>query len=349
MEDGRIRVRPVFAVLIAASIVGTVALCFYPQPREVPAVPPRPASTTAGHEARRRIASVDVGGWKSASAAPASARTAPSTNAVDRLQEIRERFRALAAGDPAVALRAAKEISNETERKAALFALLDALKHGDVAKAADGSGQSGQELENNLGIALAQSDPALAVVWANELADAAGRTTILEFAAITLLKSDPAAAMALSQQVAESDRAAFYQALFSGWATYNTQAAFDAAGAMDDPDDRDTALQSIQSVAPVGIGALLSMDNGYPVVAGLMPGAAADLSGQLAVGDRIIAVSQGDGDFESVQGMSLNQIVGQVRGPVGTVVELAIIPANADPGSEPEYVAIPRGQILFQP
>jgi len=349
MEDGRTRVRPVFAVLFAASIVGTVVLFFYPRPREVPAAPSQPASTTADHEARRRTASVDFGGLKSAAGAPASARTAPSTNRVDHLQEIRERFRALAAGDPALALRAARAISDETERKAALFALLEALKHGDVAKAADGSGQSGQELENNLGIAVAQSDPALAVVWANELADAAGRTTILEFAAITLLKSDPAAAMALSQQVAESDRAAFYQALFSAWAGYNTQAAFDAAGALDDPDDRDSALQTIQSVAPVGIGAALRMDDGFPVVNSLMPGAAADMSGQLAVGDRIIAVSQGDGDFESVQGMSLQEIVGQVRGPAGTVVELAIIPANADPGSEPEFVAIPRGQILFQP
>lgn len=342
MEEGRTGMRQFFAVL--ALLVGAVGFFFYTRPSPVPAVPPRAASTTVGHGAtvapvaRRPMAS-----------SAETARTAPSTNLVDRLQEIRERFRALAVGDPALALRMAKGIIGETERKAALDAILDALKHGDVAEAADRSGQSGQQLENNLGIALAQSDPALAVVWANELADAAGRTTILEAAAVTLLKSDPGAAEALGQQVAESDRASFYQALFSAWAAYDTQAALDAAGALDDASLRDASLQSIHSVAPVGIGTALGMDNGFPVVTALIPGAAADLSGQLAVGDHIIAVGQGDGEFESVQGMSLQEIVGAVRGPPGTVVELVIIPADADPASEPEYVAIPRGQILFQP
>jgi hypothetical protein len=349
MNDGRTGARSVLAVLSAALIVGAAAFSFYSRPSAVPAVPPQPASTTAGLSRRHIASSTNVGGQKGASAAPATARTAPSTNLVDRLQEIRERFRALALGDPALALRAARQIVDETERKAALIALLDALKHRDVAEAADRSGQSGQQLENNLGIAVAQSDPALAVVWANELGDAAGRTAILEAAAVTLLKSDPAAAEALIQQVAESDRSSFYQALFSAWAAYDTQAAFDAAGALDDAALRDAALQTIQSVAPVGIGAALGMDNGFPVVTDLMPGAAADLSGQLAVGDHIIAVAQGDGEFESVQGMSLQEIVGAVRGPPGSVVELAIIPADADPGSPPEYVAISRGQILFQP
>jgi hypothetical protein len=277
-----------------------------------------------------------------------TARTAPSTNLVDRLQEIRARFRALGAGDPALALRMAKGIADKTERKAALGALLDAWKHGDVVEAASRSGQSGQELENNLGIALAQSDPPLAIIWANELADAAGRTAILEAAAVVLLKTDPSAAMALVQQLPVSDRANFNQALFSAWAAYDTQAALDAAAALDDAALRDAALQTIHSVAPVGIGAALGIDNGYPVVTQLMPGAAADLSGQLAVGDHIIAVGQGDGEFESVQGMTLQEIVGAVRGPPGSVVELAIIPAD-DPDSEPEYIVIQRGQILFQP
>jgi C-terminal processing protease CtpA/Prc len=47
----------------------------------------------------------------------------------------------------------------------------------------------------------------------------------------------------------------------------------------------------------------------------------------------------------AVKGMSLREIVGAVRGPPGSVVELAIIPADADPASEHEYVAIPRVQI----
>jgi len=339
MEDGRIGVRQFFAVLALLA----VAIFFYSRPSAVPAVPPRAASTTAGHSAtvapiaRRPIPS-----------SAETARTAPSTNLVDRLQEIRARFRALAAEDPALALRMAKGIADETERKAALDTILDAWKHGDVAEAADRSGQTGQQLVNNIGIVLAQSDPALAVVWANELADAAGRTTILEIAAVRLLKSDPTAAMALGQQIADNDRANFYQGIFSTWAAYDTQAALDAAAALADAALRDAALQTIQSVAPVGIGAALGLDNGYPVVTQLMPGAAADLSGQLAVGDHIIAVGQGNGEFESVQGMSMQEIVGAVRGPPGSVVELAIIPAD-DPDSEPEYIVIQRGQILFQP
>jgi len=53
---------------------------------------------------------------------PPAAAEAPAvaTNKLDRLSQIRETFRALAAGDKTTALRAAKQIVDETERETTL-------------------------------------------------------------------------------------------------------------------------------------------------------------------------------------------------------------------------------------
>src|SRR2546423_1596568 len=57
-------------------------------------------------------------------AAQKAAPAASATNKLDRLAQIREEFRRLAAGDPGIALRAAKEQTDGTERETALLTLV---------------------------------------------------------------------------------------------------------------------------------------------------------------------------------------------------------------------------------
>src|SRR5579872_1873069 len=47
-----------------------------------------------------------------------------ATNKLERLRQTRERFQALAAGDPSVALKAAKQIADDNERETALLTLV---------------------------------------------------------------------------------------------------------------------------------------------------------------------------------------------------------------------------------
>src|SRR5208282_5706091 len=53
-------------------------------------------------------------------------------NKAERLAQLRETFRAMAAGDPKAALRAAKQLTDETERETALLALVTEWKHGEL-------------------------------------------------------------------------------------------------------------------------------------------------------------------------------------------------------------------------
>ncbi len=94
-----------------------------------------------------------------------------------------------------------------------------------------------------------------------------------------------------------------------------------------------------------GIGASLRREAEYTVVVDLIKGGPAERSGQLAPRDKIIAVAQGDGEFEDVVDMRLDNVVKKIRGPKGTVVRLTIIPADARDPSETREVRLVRDRI----
>jgi len=268
---------------------------------------------------------------------------------LDRLEQIRELFRSLAAGDPTKALRAAKQITDPTERDTALMTLVTEWKHGELSPPVDRAREiSEYGLEAGLGMELAKSDPALARLWADELTDPAGRAAVLGEAALTTVKTDPSSAFAMSGELPESDRAKFNQSLLAGWASQDTDAAIQWADQITNATDHDAAIQAIRSAAPVGIGTAIKIEDGYPIISGLVPGGAADSGGQLHVGDRIVALSEGNGQFLGVQNMPLPDVVDAIRGEPNTVLQLQIIPAGADPASRPTTISIARSQIRFQ-
>jgi hypothetical protein len=302
-----------------------------PEKAVVPAPSTNAPSTHLGHVTSKPLVTPD-----------------PPVSKAQRLAELREMFRKLAAGDPATALRAAKQVADPTERETALLALLTEWKQGELdppirrARAIVNFG-----LEAGLGLELVKY-PDLAVLWANELTSGPGRTAILSETATTMADSDPNAAFALSQQLPQDERRLFVDSLLGNWAQKDTDAALLWAEQLSDDGERAAALLAIRSVAPVGIGAELSLDEGYPTIRQLVSGNAADFSGQLHQGDRILAVAQGDNAFTDVRRLSLQDVVGMIRGTPGTVVQLQILPANAPPDAVPQTVSIVRGQVKFK-
>lgn len=95
----------------------------------------------------------------------------------------------------------------------------------------------------------------------------------------------------------------------------------------------------------IGIGALLSSEDGYCVIKELMPGSPALLSKQIQVNDKIIAVAQKGEEPVDVIGMNLRKVVQLIRGHKGTPITLTLIPADATDNSLRKTVTIVRDVV----
>jgi hypothetical protein len=270
------------------------------------------------------------------------------TNTLERLNRIRQSFVALAAGNPTNALRAAKDLTNGTERETALLALVTQWTQGHLSSPQERAYYiSTYGIEAGLGIELA-NNPDLALLWANELTEGAGRAAVLRRTAASLVNSDPTAAFALGDQLPPEEQRNFLDAVFAGWGGSDTDAALKYADQIQDPAERDAAIAAIRTTAPVGIGAALSIQDGYAVINQLFPGTPAELSGQIHPGDRIVALAQGDNAFIDARGMPLKDIVDMVRGAPNTTLQLQLLASDAGPDAAPRTVSILRNQLKFR-
>jgi hypothetical protein len=270
------------------------------------------------------------------------------TNKLERLNRIRQSFVALAAGNPTNALRAAKDLTNDTERETALLALVTQWTQGHLSPAQDRAHYiATYGVEAGLGVELA-NNPELAVLWANELTEGEARAAVLRRTAAALVGSDPTTAFALGEQLPAEEQRKFLDAVLASWGAADTDAALKYADQLQDPAERDAALAAIRTMAPVGIGAALSIQDGYAVINQLIPGTPAELSGQVHPGDRIIALAQGDGAFVDARGLPLKDIVDMVRGAPNTTLQLQLLGADAGPDSPPRTVSILRNQLRFK-
>jgi carboxyl-terminal processing protease len=96
-----------------------------------------------------------------------------------------------------------------------------------------------------------------------------------------------------------------------------------------------------------GIGATLQSEDGYTVIRSIVAGSPAEKSKQLKIGDKVVGVAQGDGDFADVIDEKLNKVVDQIRGAKGTKVRLQTIPEGAD-SSVRKVVTIIRDEIKLE-
>ena len=311
------------------------------------AEPPEPAPTPKPIESAAPARPPASAARSRSPAQPLLEQIPAPLNKADRLAQLRDTFRALAKGDPKTAMSAAKQLTDEIERETALLTLVTEWKHGELdppQRRAWAVANFG--LEAGLGVELAHN-PDLAVLWANELTEGQGRTVVLEHAALAMLGTDPAGAVALSQSL-QAGGHPFFDSIFSNWAQQDTDAALQYAGQLPDPTERDAAMKAIQNVAPVGIGAELRVEDGVAVINRLMAGAPAELGGQLQPGDRIVAAAQGNNSFVDARGMALADVVQAIRGAPGTLLQLQVLSADAPADSAPRTVAIFRGQIKYK-
>jgi thiol-disulfide isomerase/thioredoxin len=93
-----------------------------------------------------------------------------------------------------------------------------------------------------------------------------------------------------------------------------------------------------------GIGAALEIRDGKVLVSKILPETPAGECGEIAPGDQILAVGEGDDEPVDVAGMKLAAIVGTIRGLAGTTVRLTIRPAGKSP-ADLLVVSLTRGNF----
>lgn len=98
-----------------------------------------------------------------------------------------------------------------------------------------------------------------------------------------------------------------------------------------------------------GIGAMLRNEREHTVVQGIIAGGPAHLSKRLHVGDRIVAVGNGEGGkFRDIVGWRLEDVVDLIRGPKGTTVYLKVLRKDAVPGAGTESIALVRQKVKLE-
>ncbi|HEX8202503.1 MAG TPA: S41 family peptidase, partial [Isosphaeraceae bacterium] len=78
-----------------------------------------------------------------------------------------------------------------------------------------------------------------------------------------------------------------------------------------------------------GIGASLSVEDGFPIVKEIVPGGAADKDGRLAPEDKIVGIEADEGKVVDFVEKKLADVVRMIRGPRGTKVRLIVQPADS--------------------
>ena len=103
------------------------------------------------------------------------------------------------------------------------------------------------------------------------------------------------------------------------------------------------------SLSYEGIGASLQLVDDYVTVQNVLPGGPAAVSGQLNANDRIISVGEGKmGKGQDVIGWRLDDVVQLIRGKVGTVVRLNVLPAGAAPGTPEKVIELTRNKVTLE-
>ncbi len=96
-----------------------------------------------------------------------------------------------------------------------------------------------------------------------------------------------------------------------------------------------------------GIGAQLQMENEMVTIKMIIAGGPAFKEKSLQINDRIVAVAQGNGEFEDIIGWRLDAAVAKIKGKKGTVVRLKVLPAGAALSTPPKTVTLTREKIVL--
>jgi carboxyl-terminal processing protease len=94
---------------------------------------------------------------------------------------------------------------------------------------------------------------------------------------------------------------------------------------------------------------VLQRQDEFVVIRTLVPGGPAASTGKIKVGDRVVAVGQGDkGAMTDVVGWRIDDVVDQIRGTKGTKVRLDVLPADAGIDGKHVLVSIVRDKVKLE-
>ncbi len=239
-----------------------------------------------------------------------------------------------------------RELSGVLGRAAASLAATDpatALAMGDSL----GGFERGQFL-SRFAMGWAQTEPDAAREWAMEIEDPRMRSRVLDRILAAEASNNPELAARNFQNMPADTpqpiRARTAAQIASEWAGRDTLAAMQWASGLPEA-ERAAAQRSIARVAPVGIGANLTAgSDGVPVIENILPNTPA--SGTLNAGDRILAVSGGDGGWVSTRSVSTRELSSMIRGEPNTFVSLQV----QSPGeTSPRVITLGRQQLIYAP
>lgn len=97
-----------------------------------------------------------------------------------------------------------------------------------------------------------------------------------------------------------------------------------------------------------GVGAVLQMDDGALKIAEVMPGGPMDIDGRIKKGDKIVAIRQGDGEWEDIMWQPMNKTVRKIRGEKGTRVTLDVVPRSDPSGAMRKKIELVRDEIKLE-
>lgn len=97
-----------------------------------------------------------------------------------------------------------------------------------------------------------------------------------------------------------------------------------------------------------GIGALLQSEDGAAKIEKIIPGGPAARDGRLKAGDKIIAVTQENGETVDILHWPLYKAVGVIRGKKGSKVTLTVIPASDTSGSRTVRIQLVRDEVKLE-
>ncbi len=98
-----------------------------------------------------------------------------------------------------------------------------------------------------------------------------------------------------------------------------------------------------------GIGAVLQARDEYTAIREVVPAGPAAKSGKVHVGDRIVAIGEGEnGAMVDVIGWRLDDVVKHIRGKKNTTVRLEILPADAGVDGKHEVISLVRQKVSIE-
>ena len=136
------------------------------------------------------------------------------------------------------------------------------------------------------------------------------------------------------------------EAISASLARQGTAIALDWVEGLANSEERDAGLQAIYEATPKGIGALLSMEDGFPLIKELLPGGALEGSGIMA-GDLIVESRESGGEPNDLYGMPLGETVGFLRGDPGSAVEIRVLRKNETTGNMEEHTVTVERDLLI--